>query len=249
MGAISPDIVTINETHYKGRKEIDIAGYLPFQRNRITNSGGGIATLVKSCDKDYTIRVKEGKDQDEYLITKHDKFVVPINVIDIYGESECRTTNQEVEDRWFRVVSELKMIESKGEFALIIGDLNKHVGKIIKGNHQKISFGGKLVTDLVSSCRYVLLNASNKVTGGPFTRFDPATPKDEATMSCLDLVIASQGLVKYLDSVIIDRNQDNTPFRPLRGDSIFPDHYSIQIKFKNLPLASGRRVRQEKKTI
>ena len=124
-----------------------------------------------------------------------------MNVINIYGESECRTINQDIEERWFRIVSELKSIENKGEFALLIGDMNKHVGNIIKGNHQKVSFGGKLVTDLVSSGRYVLLNASNKVSGGPFTRFDPATPKDETAMSCLDLVIASQGIVKYLDSL------------------------------------------------
>ena len=44
---------------------------------------------------------------------------------------------------------ELAKIEARGEFAIIIGDLNKHVGDLIEGNEDdKVSFGGQFVRDL-----------------------------------------------------------------------------------------------------
>ena len=77
------------------------------------------------------MKIKEGVDQDEYIVTKHDNFAIPINIINVYGEAESRASKQEIEDRWYRIISELKSIESKGEFALLIGDMNKHVGNTI----------------------------------------------------------------------------------------------------------------------
>ena len=236
LSVVSPDIVTLNETHYIDKKRINIEGYLAYQRNRKARAGGGIATLVSDNIAVDSIKVKEGLDEDEYLVTKHDKFLIPINVINVYGEAESRASNQVVEDRWFRIVSELKSIENKGEFALVIGDLNKHIGNVIKGNHNKVSFGGKLINDLLDTDKYVLLNASSKVKGGPFTRFDPSCPNDESSMSCIDLAIASTGLAMYLDEFKIDRNQDITPFRPLKIGCTFPDHFAIIIKFKDIPI-------------
>ena len=99
----------------------------------------------------------------------------------------------------------------KGEVAIIIGDLNKNVGDIIKGNSKEASFGGKLVKDLLESDKYILVNATNKVHGGPFTRFEPGNPNKK---SCLDLVIISKELLKYLHKLTIDKNLTFTPGRP-----------------------------------
>ena len=63
----------------------------------------------------------------------------------MYGEQESRTNNEEVEDRWNRVVKEIDAIERRGKSTLLIGDLNKHIGDIVPGNHPKCSFGGNLV--------------------------------------------------------------------------------------------------------
>ena len=48
-------------------------------------AGEGLLHLVKNCDKNHTIKVKQGKDHHEYVITKHDKFEIPINAINVYG--------------------------------------------------------------------------------------------------------------------------------------------------------------------
>ena len=51
---------------------------------------GGISTSVKNQDAMHTLKVKEGIEDDEYLITRHSQFVIPINVVNIYGEQEGR---------------------------------------------------------------------------------------------------------------------------------------------------------------
>ena len=163
------------------------------------------------------MKVKEGIEGDEYLITKHTQFAVPINVINIYGEVETRAKNNDIQDRWYRILSELKKIELLGEHAVLIGDMNKHVGDIIKGNHTKVSYGGKLIKELLNSKKYVLLNSNYKVQGGPYTRFNPAHPNNDGFKSCLDLVIVSRELLKYVDEIVIDKEQNFTPGNPSVG--------------------------------
>ena len=48
----------------------------------------------------------------------------------------------------------------RGENIILIGDLNKHVGEIIPGNHKKCSFGGNLVKKLLNTGKFILVNAS-----------------------------------------------------------------------------------------
>ena len=60
---------------------------------------------------------------------------------------------------------------------VILGDINKHVGDIIEGNHDKVTFGGRLIKKLLETEKYELVNSTKKVVGGPFTRYDPADPK------------------------------------------------------------------------
>ena len=108
--------------------------------------------------------MKYSEGDQEYIITRHGQFCKPINIINIYGEQESRTGNDEVENRWNNIVKELNDIEVRGESAIILGDLNKHVGDAIPGNSAKCSFGGNLVKNLLMTGKYTLVNATNKVT-------------------------------------------------------------------------------------
>ena len=94
---------------------------------------------------------------------------------------------------------------------MLIGDMNKHVGDIIEGNHTKITFGGQLIRELLNTKKYVLLNSTNKVRGGPFTRFNPAALENEEMKSCFDLIVISKELLKYVEEVVIDKNFKFTP--------------------------------------
>ena len=237
-----PNVATINETNLKGKKVITMPGYKSVCRNRADNKHmGGVATLVKKSEIEDFIKVGEGADLDEYLVTRHSQFLIPINIVNVYGEIENRFTREQVEDRFDRICEELNKIELRGEQAILIGDMNKHVGDIIEGNSDKITFGGQLIRDLLKSNKYLLVNSSNKVIGGPHTRYDPANPHKVERKSCLDLVIVSRELSKNIEKLTIDKRLKMTPCRPLsRAKLVYTDHYSLELIFKNLPLKSGQ---------
>ena len=78
----------------------------------------------------------------------------------------------------------------------MIGDFNRKIGKLVPGNNDDVeSYGGSLIRQLIETGRYVLVNASDKVKGGPFTRYDPGDPNNK---SVLDLVIVSSELENYV---------------------------------------------------
>ena len=91
--------------------------------------------------------------------------------------------------------------------------------------------------NLLMTGKYTLVNASNKATGGPYTRYDPSNPKDDCRKSALDLIIISKELFKYVEVMIIDKNLNLTPARVItRNKVIYSDHYAIIMKFKDIPL-------------
>ena len=247
LESVRPNVVTLNETLYINKKKLNIEGYKTYNRNRQNMNGGGVATSVILDDEKHALKVKEGVEGDEYLITKHTQFKVPINIFNIYGEVESRVKNTDIEDRWYRIISELKKIELIGEHAILIGDMNKHVGNIIKDNHTKVSHGGKLLRELLNTKKYILVNSTNKVKGGPFTRYNPSNPDDDEFKSCLDLIIVSRDLFKHVDEVLIDKELKFTPGNPSgQGKVVYPDHYAIVLKMKNLPLATNKNIASSK---
>ena len=88
LNEVKPSVVSINETYLKNNRRLKIPGFSCFNRNRQCMNGGGIATCVQSKDAMHTLKVFEGEDENEILITRHSQFVVPINVVNIYGEVE-----------------------------------------------------------------------------------------------------------------------------------------------------------------
>ena len=113
-----------------------------------------------------------------------------------------------------KIWNNLKIIEERNEEAIFIGDLNKLVGNGpygVKGNNPKVTFGGKLIQNLLKTEKYSLVNNSDKCVGGPFTRIDPSNPNIK---SCLSLVIISKGL----EELKIDSNRN----------LVYTDHYRLK---------------------
>ena len=117
---------------------------------------GGVATCIDNKEASIVLKVAEGANDDEYVITRHGQFRTPINIVNVYGEVESRSTKNEIKERWDRILSELAKIELKGEHVVLQGDLNKHVGDIVKGNKENI--GGTLIRELLDTEKYLLVN-------------------------------------------------------------------------------------------
>ena len=238
---ISPSLIVLNETQFRNQKKMKIPGFNSFTRNRQGKCMGGISTSVANKDSKHTLKVAEGANEDEFLITRHSQFVAPINCVNIYGEQEGRCSKDDIENRWNRILNEIIKIEAKDEFVLLLGDLNKHVGDCIEGNHDKVTFGGQLIRNMLSTEKYILINGSKKAVGGPFTRYDPSDPACNEKKSCLDLFIISKELMKYVDNLTIDSNLIITASRPVsRNKLVYPDHYSSLLVFKNIPLKTSQ---------
>ena len=217
LNIIKPSVLTVNETFFENNRKLNLQGFLSFTLNRKYESGGGISSSINECDRLNTLKVYEGNKGHEILITRHSQFIIPINVINVYGVVESRNTNDKLNDCWEEVFNQIKKVEAKGELLVIIGDFNVHVGDIIYGNNVKRSHGGKLIKEFIDNSNYILLNSSDKAVNGPFTRVDPGNDNKK---SVLDLCIVSKELEPYVECMLIDNNRNFTPYRSISRNQI-----------------------------
>ena len=236
---INPSVITINEVGLKKDKKLSLPGYYSYNKNRIAKIMGGVATAIKKDEAGFALKIAEGNDKsDEFIITRHAQFVNPINILNIYGMQEGRNSTNEIEDGWNTILEYIDKIEKSNEETIIIGDLNKLVGNGefgVKGNNPKVSFGGHLIHKSLKDGKFILLNNSDKCSGGPFTRIDPSNPNIK---SCLDLCIISRGLLKFVVEMIIDDERKFTPHRATSKKITYTDHFSLHIKFQGIPEVS-----------
>ena len=180
--------------------------------------------------------MSEGSGTNEYLITRHSQFRIPINVINVYGEQENRTSAESVVDHWNEILEEVVKIEAKAEHLIVIGDLNRHLPCHKEYNNNKVSAGGKLVQEFIDNNNYVLVNETSIMQNGPYTRVDPADPENDSKKSVLDLIIMSKDLFKYVESVIVDKERKFTPSHTQKKNKVtYPDHYALMMTMKNIP--------------
>ena len=92
-----------------------------------------------------------------------------------------------------------------------------------------------LLKEFLNDEKYILVNATDKVVNGPYTRYDPSDPENEEKKSALDLVIVSRELFKYIGKVEIDKHLKWTPGRPYKNKMKFSDHYAMLVEFLNIP--------------
>ena len=87
IGKLSPAIITLNETFLKHKQKSNLRHYVSHDRNREKEAMGGISTLVKSKDKDNFLKISEGNQNDEFLVTHHLNFCEPLNVVNTHDWS------------------------------------------------------------------------------------------------------------------------------------------------------------------
>ena len=121
------DVLLLNETNLKGKRKVRMKKYFSFCKNRV-KAKGGVATIIANHLKQNTVKVAEGREGDEYIITRLDHVVPPVNIVNIYGQQESRTPKERILESLMSLREDLVRVESNGEAALIIGDMNRTVG-------------------------------------------------------------------------------------------------------------------------
>ena len=87
--------------------------------------------------------------------------------------NECRISKETIDSHWKEILDIVNAVEARGVHLIMIGDFNRNLGIAPKKEDQP-SYGGTLVIEFLESGKYVLLNKSNKMKGGPWTRVNPA---------------------------------------------------------------------------
>ena len=242
----SPDVYCGNETSIKGNRKINMNKYFCFTKNSSKHMHG-IVTMVASYLKPNTVKVAEGKEGDEYLITRYDHIHPPLNIINYYGEQEKgdeeKGKRERIMEGWRRLLEDIKDVEERKENLLIIGDMNRALGAGewgIEGNKPNISYGGSLIRDLLATRRYILLNSLPLAKGGPWTWVDRS---NSSVRSCLDIGIISAGLQSFVKSFQVDKEQRFTPRRLRKTKkgivSTYSDHFSLEVEFSGFPRAGS----------
>ena len=78
--------MTLNETHLQAKIKVKLPGYISFSRNKTERASLGILTSVKEADSSNCVRVDEVKADNEFILTRHDQFETPVNILNLYGQ-------------------------------------------------------------------------------------------------------------------------------------------------------------------
>ena len=136
-----------------GKNKVEHDYYLSFCKNRKDRKGGGISTSVRQKLKEFVVIAGEGQGEDKYQVTRLECYSPPLTIVNSYGEQE-KVGKEEQEARWGRLRKELETVRERGDLCFLVGDQNKHIGCDylgVEGNLPRVSRGGALVRDLLST--------------------------------------------------------------------------------------------------
>ena len=106
-------MILMNETQLRGSMKVSMEpAYITWSKNRISQTGGGVATSVARAFMCNSGGAGEGVAGDEYLITRIASFKPELNLVNCYGEQR-KTTKTEVEEKWNRLRTELENIRAR----------------------------------------------------------------------------------------------------------------------------------------
>ena len=150
LNKVAPDICTFQETNVTGQNRINVDKkyHMSFRNRRLSKSATAVANTLK---QNWT-KIGEGENDDEYLITRLDHVYQPINIVNVYSGQESHMSRKEVLDTWLRLKREIDLILDRQEGVIMVGDYNRSLGNNelgIKGNHDKISYGGQLMREML----------------------------------------------------------------------------------------------------
>ena len=122
---LNPDICTWQETGLTGNNQIKIKGYHTSLMNRKNfKKMGGVCTAVRTEWKSHTVKISEGKNENEYLVTRLDNIKPAVNIINVYGKIEDRMEDLEILESWGEIKREIDDIQARHESCIVLGDFN-----------------------------------------------------------------------------------------------------------------------------
>ena len=111
-----------------------------------------MATLIAKHLHINTVKAGEGREGDEYIITRlnHGHVRPALNIINIDGENESRAGATKILESWSRLKKDWDKIRDKGEMTILMGDMNRQISCDqfgVRWNKEQISAEDELLRD------------------------------------------------------------------------------------------------------
>ena len=225
---VRPDLMCVSETMLKESEKPKMRGFVPFYKSRAVKDGGGIATFVAENIANKAVQTLAA--QAEVMAVRLEHTRIPVTVISAYGLQD--NNRSAVQSEFDEIVGEMTAAKARGDIVFVTGDLNRHVGDLIFGNDDKVSFGGQLWRNLLENGEFVLINGVGRVCeGGPFTWHQPGGH----ARSALSLWITCEKGMQHVEKLYIDDSKTFCPFRTTgKTGKTFTDHLTTILKLKGL---------------
>ena len=230
---LQPTLCILLETHLKEEDWYEeIEGYQQIRRERKKGDGGGIMVMVKENMK--SIIMPMDSDSNEMIWLKVHNSRMALKIGAIYMPQESQKSKQQLKEIYKEIEEEITRTDQHNERILLIGDFNCKVGKVIEGNEEQISKGGKLLLGMMKKQKMVLINSLD-VCKGRWTRIE------KNKKSILDYVLVKKEDAQYVKEMEIDEDKLSGAYS-VKGQRKNPkvtysDHNLIKIHMNLLEMA------------
>ena len=157
----------------------------------------------------------------------------------MYAPQESRTLVSELTKMYNLIEEQVDKGKERQQKIMVVGDLNCKIGKVIKGNSENVSKGGRLLMKLVEKMDMEIINGHPKCKG-LWTRVE------DETKSVLDYVIINKDHVESVEEMKIDEEREITPYSKgsIEGERTYTDHNTIIINNMNWRITSIRKSKE-----
>ena len=195
-----PGVIMLQETKLKKKGGTKLKGFVIFEKLRENNEGGGLMSIIHENLNPILIF----DDHSEFLVVDINGNFGSIRTINCYGPQE--NLSLEIRTAFF-VELETRIISAKTnkKYICIQFDANSKLGNdIIKNDPHVMSANGKIMSDLLSRQKLIVVNATNKCFG-IITRFKKTARRTEE--SVLDYFVVCEELFQKITKMVIDEER------------------------------------------
>ena len=120
---------------------------------------------VKDKLKNIVIQLGETKEVGQTLWIRLDNGKEKIRIGTVYAPQESKTRLTELKKLYKVIETHINESQKVKEKLVLVGDFNCKVGKLIEGNSETVTKGGRLLQKLVNKHNLLILNAKPNCQG------------------------------------------------------------------------------------
>ena len=225
---LEPTIICLVETHMSEREMIEISGYEVYRSDNSTQAGGILIGVLKKV-ANVTTQIKERNDVGQALWVLLDNTKIKLRIGVIYAPQENKTSANDLKNIYKEIEEQADEARKNKEMLLIVGDFNCKIGRVVRGNDDKVTKGGRMLLKTILKKSLTIIN-TEMMCKGLWTRVQEGK---KIQKSVIDYVIVNQELKQKMQQMTIDEEKSYAAYKIESGqdgnitNKIYSDHNPI----------------------